>query len=84
LHAPEREQNVNFEELSPFQRQLAMAVGEGLDVAQLSVRFSRSTYTIERQLEQVLQRTGVTSAGELRARIRERRAASNHKSGENT
>lgn len=74
LHAPEPDRDVKFEELSPFQRQLAMAVGEGLDVEQLSVRFSRSTYTIERQLEQVLQQTGVSSPAALRARIRERRS----------
>ena len=39
------------EQLSPFQRQIARALWGGADLAELSRRFSRSIYRIERQIE---------------------------------
>lgn len=52
--------------LSPLQRQLARAHWSGLDIAELSERFSRSLYTIERQLEDIYSAFGVASSTALR------------------
>ncbi len=71
LHAAEdlREDPL-LERLSPMQRQIAAAVAEGLDVSQLSVRFSRSTFTIEKQLDGILSQLSLPSCFALRTALR--------------
>ncbi|MDB5093206.1 MAG: hypothetical protein JWO85_1307 [Candidatus Eremiobacteraeota bacterium] len=51
--------------LSPLQRQIARALLVGSDPADLSRRFSRSLYTIERQIVEIFEAFGVASRGEL-------------------
>ncbi|MDB5041985.1 MAG: hypothetical protein JWN27_2711 [Candidatus Eremiobacteraeota bacterium] len=51
--------------LSPLQRQIARALVGGSDPADLSRRFSRSLYTIERQIVEIFGAFGVASRGEL-------------------
>ena len=53
------------DQLSPFQRQIARAVWSGADLAELSRRFSRSIYRIERQIETVYAAFGVSSRNAL-------------------
>ena len=52
-------------QLSPFQRQIARAVWSGADLTELSRRFSRSIYRIERQIETVYAAFGVSSRSAL-------------------
>ena len=52
-------------QLSPFQRQVARALWGGADVVELSRRFSRSIYRIERQIETVYAAFGVSSRNAL-------------------
>ena len=52
-------------QLSPIQRQIARALWSGADVADLSRRFSRSIYRIERQTEAVYAAFGVSSRNAL-------------------
>lgn len=54
--------------LSPLQRQLAAALCEGLDVAQISHRFSRSEFTVRRETNALYERLGVRTLSELRER----------------
>src|ERR1035437_1405669 len=61
--------------LSPLQRQLARAVWAGADPAELSRRFSRSVYTIERQIDAILTAFGVSSRSELLDEARRRELA---------
>jgi DNA-binding NarL/FixJ family response regulator len=61
--------------LSPLQRQLARAVWAGADNVELSRRFSRSIYTIERQIEAILTAFGVSSRLELLEEARRRELA---------
>ena len=58
--------------LSPLQRQIARALWTGADVAELSRRFSRSLYTIERQVAEVFNAFGVATRGELLTEARGR------------
>ncbi|HEY4441449.1 MAG TPA: hypothetical protein VGN14_13405 [Candidatus Elarobacter sp.] len=58
--------------LSPLQRQIARALLAGSDAAELSRRFSRSLYTIERQIAEVYEAFGVGSRGELLQEARTR------------
>jgi hypothetical protein len=51
--------------LSPLQRQIARALFGGSEAADLSRRFSRSMYTIERQIVEIFEAFGVASRGEL-------------------
>ena len=53
------------EELSPVQQQIARAVWEGVHPVELSRRFSRSVYRIERQIQAVYAAFGVASSAEL-------------------
>jgi DNA-binding NarL/FixJ family response regulator len=53
------------EQLSPFQRQIARALWGGADLSELSRRFSRSIYRIERQIETVYAAFGVSSRNAL-------------------
>lgn len=48
-------------QLTPLQRQIARTLWSGADVKQLSARFSRSLYTIERQVAAVYEAFGVSS-----------------------
>ncbi|MDP9018556.1 MAG: hypothetical protein M3N19_09565 [Candidatus Eremiobacteraeota bacterium] len=52
--------------LSSMQRQMAVALCEGLEIEELSRRFSRSTFTLSKQIETIYQTLGVTSRNELR------------------
>jgi len=60
------------EQLSPFQRQIARALWGGADVTELSRRFSRSIYRIERQIETVYAAFGVSSRNALLDEARSR------------
>jgi DNA-binding CsgD family transcriptional regulator len=62
-------------ELSPLQRQIARALCAGADAAELSRRFSRSLYTIERQIGIVLAGFGVSSRSGLLHEARRRNLA---------
>ncbi len=53
------------EQLSPLQRQIARALWCGADLSELSRRFSRSIYRIERQIETVYAAFGVGSRNAL-------------------
>jgi tetratricopeptide (TPR) repeat protein len=59
-------------QLSPVQRQLARALWNGTDAAELSRRFSRSLFRIERMTEAVFAAFGVGSRGELYAEAHRR------------
>jgi DNA-binding CsgD family transcriptional regulator len=60
-------------QLSPLQRQIARALLTGADVAELSRRFSRSMFTIERQIATVIKAFGAeTRAGFLQEARRRR------------
>lgn len=52
-------------QLSPLQRQIARALWSGADPAELSRRFSRSVFTIEKQIAIILDEFGVTSRAAL-------------------
>ena len=54
------------EQLSPVQRQIARALWNGADVAEVSRRFSRSLYRIERQIDAILAAFGVATCAALR------------------
>ncbi len=56
--------------LTPFQRQLLRALVLGEDLDRISRRFSRSTYTITKQVEHIYSRLGVTSLHALRREAR--------------
>ncbi|HET6896495.1 MAG TPA: hypothetical protein VFH72_14010 [Candidatus Baltobacteraceae bacterium] len=58
--------------LTPTQRQIAIAHCQGLDNEELSRRFSRSTYTIEKQLEGIYAAFGVRSRAGLRDELHRR------------
>jgi tetratricopeptide (TPR) repeat protein len=57
-------------DLTPMQRQLAFALCEGLDVAQLSRRFSRSAFTIAQMTNAVHERLGTRNRNDLRKLLR--------------
>jgi tetratricopeptide (TPR) repeat protein/DNA-binding CsgD family transcriptional regulator len=61
-----------IEGLSPMQRQLALSVCEGLDTTQLSRRFSRSEFTIKREVQNLYTLFNVRSQGALRDVLVER------------
>lgn len=58
--------------LTPAQRQMALAHCQGLDNEELSRRFSRSTFTIEKQLEDIYAAFGVRSRNALRDELHRR------------
>jgi len=60
------------EGLSPMQRQLALSVCEGLDTTQLSRRFSRSEFTIKREVQNLYDLFNVHSKNALRDVLEER------------
>jgi DNA-binding NarL/FixJ family response regulator len=55
-----------FDGLTPLQRQLARAHWSGADAHELSGRFSRSVFTIQRHLAEIYRAFGVDSAPALR------------------
>ncbi len=59
-------------QLSPFQRQIARALWGGADLVELSRRFSRSIYRIERQIETIYAAFGVVSRNALLDEARSR------------
>ncbi|HTA39100.1 MAG TPA: hypothetical protein VK760_08500 [Candidatus Acidoferrales bacterium] len=61
--------NSRLLELTPMQRQIAYALCEGLDLAQLSRRFSRSAFTLGKHVETVYQRLGVNNRKALRTAV---------------
>ncbi|HTV93474.1 MAG TPA: hypothetical protein VMG98_12235 [Verrucomicrobiae bacterium] len=61
-----------IEGLSPMQRQLALSVCEGLDPTQLSRRFSRSEFTIKREVQKLYEMFNVRSKNALRELLEER------------
>lgn len=52
--------------LTPSQRQIALAFCAGTDLTELSRRFSRSTFTLQKQLERIYETFGVNSRAGLR------------------
>jgi len=60
------------EGLTPFQMRLARAHWAGLDAAQLSRQFSRSSYTIEHQLQAIYEAFNVRNESGLREVARKR------------
>jgi hypothetical protein len=60
------------EVLTPFQRQIARALWTGTKATELSRRFSRSMYTIERQIDAVFDAFGVSSQSALHQEARRR------------
>ncbi|HTZ54203.1 MAG TPA: hypothetical protein VMB20_04005 [Candidatus Acidoferrum sp.] len=61
-----------IEGLSPMQRQLALSLCEGLDNQQLSKRFSRSEFTIKREVQALYDLFNVRSRNALRSVLEER------------
>jgi DNA-binding CsgD family transcriptional regulator len=58
--------------LSAMQRQLALSVCEGLDTPELSRRFSRSEFTIKREVQNLYDLFNVRSKNALRSVLEER------------
>jgi DNA-binding CsgD family transcriptional regulator len=63
------EENARMRELSPMQRQIAMALCEGLDLAALSQRFSRSAFTLSKHVDAVFEHLGVKNRNALREAV---------------
>ncbi|HEY9180625.1 MAG TPA: hypothetical protein VIO32_07880 [Candidatus Baltobacteraceae bacterium] len=64
--------DAGVEGLTPTQRQIAIAHCQGVDNEELSRRFSRSTFTIEKQLEGIYAAFGVRSRAGLRDELHRR------------
>jgi tetratricopeptide (TPR) repeat protein len=65
-------EHVMPEGLSPVQRQIARALWNGAETTELSRRFSRSVYRIERQIDAIYAAFGVTTRAELHDEARRR------------
>lgn len=72
LSGKPREQNDALHDLTLLQRQIAMAFCQGADIMELSRRFSRSSFTIGKQLETVYAAFGVSSRTALRDELHRR------------
>jgi len=59
--------------LTPMQRQVAIALSQGADLDELSHKFSRSRFTLEKQIEIIFAALGVQSRHALRAELRQRK-----------
>jgi len=59
--------------LTPMQRQIAIALSQGADLDELSHKFSRSRFTLEKQIETIFAALGVQSRHALRAELRQRK-----------
>ena len=68
---PQRE-DAAVQGLTPIQRQIAIAHCLGADIAELSRRFSRSSFTIGKQLDAIFGTFGVTSRTALRDELHRR------------
>jgi DNA-binding CsgD family transcriptional regulator len=55
--------------LTSLQRQIAIGIGQGLEIDELSQRFSRSTFTIENQIDAIYTALGVKSRHALRSEL---------------
>ena len=64
--SPVAQQSDVPESLTPFQRQLLQALIRGEDLERISRRFSRSAYTISKQVDHIYSRLGVSSLHGLR------------------
>jgi DNA-binding NarL/FixJ family response regulator len=58
--------------LTMAQRPIAIAYCQGADIEELSKRFSRSTFTIEKQLQAIYEILGVRSRSALREELHKR------------
>lgn len=67
-----QKKDTTAEGLTPTQRQIAIAHCQGFDNEELSRRFSRSTFTIEKQLEGIYTAFGVRSRTGLRDELHRR------------
>jgi DNA-binding CsgD family transcriptional regulator/tetratricopeptide (TPR) repeat protein len=65
-HESTASENARLRDLTPMQRQIAFALCEGLDLAQLSQRFSRSAFTLSKHVDAVYTRLGAKNAKTLR------------------
>ncbi len=54
-------------DLTPLQRQIAYALCEGLELGELSQRFSRSAFTLERHVNAIYEHFGLKNRSALRA-----------------
>jgi DNA-binding CsgD family transcriptional regulator len=68
-HESMASENSKLLELTPMQRQIAFALCEGLDLAELSRRFSRSAFTLGKHVDTVYQRLGVNNRKSLRTAV---------------
>jgi DNA-binding CsgD family transcriptional regulator len=59
--------------LTAMQRQIAIALSQGSDLDELSHQFSRSRFTLEKQIEIIFAALGVESRHALRAELRQRK-----------
>ena len=62
-----------FKTLTPSQKQVLAAICEGLSVAEMAERFSRSVFTINKHIQAVYGAFDVHSRNELRAEAKKRR-----------
>jgi tetratricopeptide (TPR) repeat protein len=67
-----RESTPWIEGLSPMQRQLALSLCDGLEAKELSRRFSRSEFTIKREVQTLYDLFNVRTRGALREVLEER------------
>ena len=58
--------------LTPMQRQIAIALCQGIDLNDLSHQFSRSTFTLQKQIEIIFTELDVKSRDGLRSEMRRR------------
>lgn len=73
LNADHRDHdNTELEGLTPTQRQIAIAYCQGAGVTELSRRFSRSSFTIGKQLDAIYAAFGVSSRPALRDELHRR------------
>ncbi len=66
FNSPEKTNGAISNGLSPLHRQLALALCEGLDIPQLSRRFSRSEFTLKREIQTLYGSLGVQGRTALR------------------
>jgi tetratricopeptide (TPR) repeat protein len=69
---PESPQQDPFAGMTSLQREIALALCHGMDLAELAQRFSRSAVTIAKQVDSVYAALGVTTRNELRAELQNR------------
>jgi len=69
---PESPQQDPFAGMTSLQREIALALCHGMDLAELAQRFSRSGPTIAKQVDAVYAALGVSTRNELRAELQKR------------